>query len=92
MSIIIIWKANFFSIGKELFESILIFAKVWLILNVISFFLLTSHLTLSEIASYLSVPNNTKCLVPSQILVYPSIFSNLICNGFAPIKVFYEMS
>ena len=37
-------------------------------------------------------PNNTKYLVPSSTLINPSALSNLICNGFAPIKVLYEMS
>ena len=38
MSIITLWKVNVFSIGKELHESILILAKLWLILFVIPFF------------------------------------------------------
>ena len=35
MSIITLWKVAIFSIGKELHESVLNLAKVWLILSVI---------------------------------------------------------
>ena len=40
--------------------------------------------------SYFSPPNNTKYLVPSQTVINPSTLSNLIFNGFAPIKVLQE--
>ena len=43
-------------------------------------------------ASYVLGLNNTKYLVPLQNPINPSILSNLICNGFAPIKVLYKMS
>ena len=42
--------------------------------------------------SNLSLPNNTKYLVPSKTLIKPSTLSNLRRNGFAWIKVLYEMS
>ena len=43
------------------------------------------------IKSYFPRPNNTKYLVPSQTLIILSTLSNLIHNGFAPIKVLYQM-
>ena len=49
MSITTLWKDSIFSIGKELYESILILAKWWLILTVIPFFSLIRYLTLSQI-------------------------------------------
>ena len=41
--------------------------------------------------SYFSPPNNTKYLVPSLTVMNPFILLNLICYGFAPIKVLSEM-
>ena len=42
-------------------------------------------------ASHFSGPNNINYLVPSETLTNPSALSNLIQNGFAPIKVLHEM-
>ena len=44
MSITILWKANFFSIGKKIYESILIPAKLWSILSVIPLLSLKRYL------------------------------------------------
>ena len=36
--------------------------------------------------------NNIKCLaLPSGDIINPSIFSNLIRNGFGPVTVLYKM-
>ena len=47
-------------------------------------------------ALYFSGLNYIKYLVPSQTLINPSTLWNVICNGFAPIKVLkyhkYEIS
>ena len=43
-------------------------------------------------ASSFSRPSNAKYLVSLQILINPSILSNLICKGFASFKFLYEMS
>ena len=43
-------------------------------------------------ASYFLGPNNTKYVVPSQTLKNPCTLSNIIHNGFAPVKVLYEIS
>ena len=54
MSIITIWKVNIFLIGKELYQLILIFPKLWLILFVIPPFLpirYLRYLILSQILS-----------------------------------------
>ena len=40
----------------------------------------------------LTGPNNTKYLVLSKTLINPYTLSNLISNGFVPIKVFYDFS
>ena len=42
--------------------------------------------------SYFLVPNNVKYPLLSWILIMPSLLSNLICKGFQPIKVLYEIS
>ena len=42
-------------------------------------------------ASYFSVPNNTKYVFPLKILINPSILSSLIRIGFVPIKFLYEI-
>ena len=55
MNITTLWKVSVFSIGKEFYESILILAKLWLILSVIPLF----HL--EDI--YSPEPNNTKYLI-----------------------------
>ena len=55
MNITTLWKVCVFSIGKEFYESILILAKLWLILSVIPLF----HL--EDI--YSPEPNNTKYLI-----------------------------
>ena len=52
MSIVTLWKDNIFSIGKESHESVLIIAKLWLILSVIPLFLLIIYLNLSQILSH----------------------------------------
>ena len=44
-----IMKRWYFLMGKELYESILIFPKLWLILFILSLFLLMRYLTLSQI-------------------------------------------
>ena len=41
--------------------------------------------------SYFSAPNNTKYLVSSETLINPSILLNVICKGFKPIKILYQM-
>ena len=46
MSIITLWKVNIFPIGKELHESIMIVAKLWLLLSVIPLFSLVRYLIL----------------------------------------------
>ena len=59
MNNIKLWKVSVFSIGKELYESILILTKLWLILSVISLFSLIRYLIILEIASYYLRPNNS---------------------------------
>ena len=49
MSIMTLWKVNIFSVAKESYESIVILAKLWLILSVIPLFLLIRYLILSQI-------------------------------------------
>ena len=61
----IIKDVNVFSIGKELYESILILAKLELILYLILHFSLIRYLILSQIALYLPGANNIKYLIPS---------------------------
>ena len=51
MSTITLRKFSIASIGKESFESILILAKLWLILSVIPRSLLIWYLTLSQFSS-----------------------------------------
>ena len=76
-------KSQYILIGKELFESILIFPKLQLILFVIPLFLLIRCLILSQILSYNPKLNNTKCLIlASRDIINPSILSSLIRNGF----------
>ena len=77
------WKVNIFSTGKELYESILILAKLWLILSVISFFSRMRYLLLSQVLSNQLQSNNSKYLTPLWILISSSILWNLIHNGFA---------
>ena len=77
------WKVNIFSTGKELYESILILAKLWLILSVISFFSRMRYLLLSQVLSNQLQSNNSKYLTPLWILISSSILWNLIRNGFA---------
>ena len=38
VSIVTLWKVNFFPVGKALYESILILAKLWVILSVTALF------------------------------------------------------
>ena len=92
MSIITLWKVNIFSIGKELYESIMILANVWLILSVTPLSSLITYLILLQILSHHPQSNNAKYLISSWILISPSISSNLIPNGFAPVEVLYGMS
>ena len=49
MSITTLWKVNTFSIGKELYESTLIPAKLWLIPPIIPLFSVTRYLILPQI-------------------------------------------
>ena len=88
MSIIALWKVRIFSLGKELHESILISPKFIVLL-----FSLVRCLILSQTSSNNPWSNNTKCLnSPPQTLINPSILSYVICNGFSPVEVLYEMS
>ena len=51
------------------------------------------YLILSQILSNNPLSNNTKCVNSTpRTLINPSILSNLTCNGFEPVEVFYEMS
>ena len=61
-------KSQYFFIGKELYESILIIEKLWLILSVIPLFSLTRYLILAQIVSHHS-SNNTKYLILLRILI-----------------------
>ena len=61
--------------GKELFESILILAELWLTLAVIPLFLLIRYLILSKIFSAQAQSSNTKYLILFWTLVNPSISS-----------------
>ena len=51
MSIITLWKVNIFSIVKESYESVLILAKLWLMLAAIPLFSLIRCLISSQILS-----------------------------------------
>ena len=75
----------YFFIGKELYESILILAKWWIMLYAIPLFSLIWELVLSEIALYFSEENITKLLIPSFILINLNILSNQIGNSFTLI-------
>ena len=55
-------------------------------------FKLKRYLILLYMTSYFSEKNKTKYLVPSYILINPSILPNLIRRGFKPIKFLYKMS
>ena len=50
-SIKTLWKVSIFSIVKQLYESILMYPKFWLILSIIPFFSLIRYLILSQILS-----------------------------------------
>ena len=85
------WNVKFFSIGKKLYESILIIAKIWLILFAIPLLLFIRYLVLSQNLSHHS-SNNTKYLILLWILINPSTLSNVTDYGFAPAEVLYKMS
>ena len=61
--IITLWKVNIFSVGKELYESILILAKLWIILTVIPLFSFRRYLILSQILPNKLWSNITKHLI-----------------------------
>ena len=89
---IIKWKFHIFSISKELYESLLIFPKSWLILTAITFFF--TYKIFNLITNF-NNPwlNNTKYLnSPPQTLINPSNLSNLICNGIGPAEGLSETS
>ena len=86
-------KNQYFFTGKELYESILISPKFWLILSVMPLTSLIRYLIFSLILSNNPWPNDTKYLYSlPRTLTNPSILSNLIRNGFDPVEVLYEMS
>ena len=41
--------------------------------------------------SYFSLPNNIKCLVPSETLIDPSILLNIIRKDLESVKILYEI-
>ena len=90
MSITELWKVNIFSIGKELYKSIMVFLNLWLILSVIPLFLLIRYLILSQILSDYS-SKNTKYLVLLRILINSSILLYLIRNSLAPVEVVWNV-
>ena len=90
MSIMELWKVNIFSIGKELYKSIMVFLNLWLILSVIPLFLLIRYLIISQILSDYS-SKNTKYLVLLRILINSSILLYLIRNSLAPVEVVWNV-
>ena len=93
MSIITLWNVNTLSISKELYESILISPKLWLMLSVLQLFSLIRYLISSQILSNNLLANNTKCLNSSQQnLINRSILWSLICTGLGPVEGLHEMS
>ena len=90
MSILTLWKVDIFSISKEIFDSILILGKLWLILPVIPKFLPVRYLILSQILLH-QLSNNTKYLILLWVLINLSILSYVIRNGFAAVEALYEM-
>ena len=76
-----LWKVNIYSIGKEPYQSVVIIAKLWLMLSVKSIFLLIRYLILSQLLSH-QLSNNTKYAILLWILINRSVLSYLIRNGF----------
>ena len=75
-------KSQYFLIVKELYELILIFPKLRLILFVIPLFLFIRYLILLQILSNNPSLNNTKCLIlPSRTSINSTISSSLRRNG-----------
>ena len=67
-------KSQYFLIGKELYESFLIFPKLWLILLFVIWLLLIRYLILSQILLNNLESNNSECLIlPATKIINPSI-------------------
>ena len=88
MGIITLWNVNFFSKGKEPYESTLVFAQKWEMTLVIPLFTPRRHIILLKMRLYYLGPSNIKYLVPPLALINPFILSILIRKGFTPIKSF----
>ena len=79
--------------GKKIWESIFIISKLWKITYVNTTFLTNKRCYFIINSAILKIPpNETKYLTSSKTLLNSSPLSDLICNGFQPIKILYESS